>query len=112
MSKRSAPCCPAPSIANTPVPSGGIDFERELSALAKAMGHPARVRILRLLAERAACVCGTIVDEVGLAQSTVSQHLAVLKAAGLIQGEVDGPRICYCLAPDILRRFKMLAAAL
>ncbi len=91
---------------------GGEDFERELSALAKALGHPARVRILRLLAEKNACVCGDIVDEVGLAQSTVSQHLTVLKDAGLIRGEVDGPRVCYCLAPDILRRFKMLAAAL
>lgn len=91
---------------------GGEDYERELSALAKALGHPARVRILRLLAEKNACVCGDIVDEVGLAQSTVSQHLAVLKDAGLIRGEVDGPRVCYCLAPDILRRFKMLAAAL
>ena len=95
-----------------PVPMGGEDYERELSALAKALGHPARVRILRLLAEKNACVCGDIVDEVGLAQSTVSQHLAVLKDAGLIRGEVDGPRVCYCLAPDILRRFKMLAAAL
>jgi len=91
---------------------GGEDFERELSVLAKALGHPARVRILRLLAEKNGCVCGDIVDEVGLAQSTVSQHLAVLKDAGLIRGDVDGPRVCYCLAPDILRRFKMLAAAL
>ncbi len=80
--------------------------------LAKAIGHPARVRILRLLAERSGCVCGDIVDEIGLAQSTVSQHLAVLKEAGLIHGDVDGPRVCYCLAPEILRRFKMLAAAL
>lgn len=112
MAKRSPPCCPPSSCAATPVPIGGADFERELSALAKALGHPARVRILRLLAERAGCVCGTIVDEVGLAQSTVSQHLAVLKDTGLIQGEVDGPRICYCLAPGVLRRFKMLAAAL
>lgn len=112
MAKRSASCCPPPSTAGTPVPTGGVEFERELSALTKALGHPARVRILRLLAERAGCVCGTIVDEVGLAQSTVSQHLAVLKEAGLIQGEVDGPRICYCLAPEALRRFKMLAAAL
>lgn len=94
------------------MPTSGKTFERELSVLAKAIGHPARVRILRLLSERAGCVCGDIVGEVGLAQSTVSQHLAVLKEAGLIQGEVDGPRICYCLAPGVLRRFKMLAAAL
>ncbi len=104
-------CCP-PASAAGPVPTSGKDFEQELSVLAKAIGHPARVRILRLLAERSGCVCGDIVDEIGLAQSTVSQHLAVLKEAGLIHGDVDGPRVCYCLAPEILRRFKMLAAAL
>lgn len=112
MATRKPPCCPVPAVLATPVPTAGAGFERELSALAKALGHPARVRILRLLAERSGCVCGTIVDEVGLAQSTVSQHLAVLKDAGLIQGEVDGPRTCYCLAPEVVRRFKMLAAAL
>jgi DNA-binding transcriptional ArsR family regulator len=112
MSDRSRACCPPASTAASPVPTSGKAFERELSALAKAMGHPARVRILRLLSERAGCVCGDIVDEVGLAQSTVSQHLAVLKDAGLIHGDVDGPRVCYCLAPDVLRRFKMLVAAL
>lgn len=112
MSDRTKACCPPAIAASGPVPIGGEDYERELSTLAKAMGHPARVRILRLLAERAGCVCGDIVEEVGLAQSTVSQHLAVLKEAGLIRGDVDGPRVCYCLAPDVLRRFKMLAAAL
>jgi DNA-binding transcriptional ArsR family regulator len=112
MSERVKSCCPPAVATSGPVPTGGEDYERELSTLAKAMGHPARVRILRLLAERAGCVCGDIVDEVGLAQSTVSQHLAVLKEAGLIRGDVDGPRVCYCLAPEVLRRFKMLAAAL
>lgn len=105
-------CCPPAAANAAPVPTGGAGFERELAALAKALGHPARVRILRLLSDRAGCVCGDIVEEVGLAQSTVSQHLAVLKEAGLIHGDVDGPRVCYCLAPEILRRFKMLAAAL
>jgi ArsR family transcriptional regulator, arsenate/arsenite/antimonite-responsive transcriptional repressor len=112
MSERIKSCCPPAIAVSGPVPMQGEDYERELSSLAKAMGHPARVRILRLLAERAGCVCGDIVEEVGLAQSTVSQHLAVLKEAGLIRGDVDGPRVCYCLAPDVLRRFKMLAAAL
>ena len=112
MPNRARICCPPASAAAGPVPTSGKDFERELSILAKAIGHPARVRILRLLAERSGCVCGDIVDEIGLAQSTVSQHLAVLKAAGLIHGDVDGPRVCYCLAPEFLRRFKMLAAAL
>ena len=73
--------------------------DQELAALAKALGHPARVAILRLLAARQACVCGELVAELPLSQSTVSQHLKELKDAGLIQGEIDGPRVCYCLAP-------------
>lgn len=73
--------------------------EIELATLAKALGHPARVAILRLLAARQACICGEIVDELPLSQSTVSQHLKALKEAGLIQGEISGPRTCYCLAP-------------
>ena len=105
-------CCPSPKAAKPrPIPDGA-DFDAALAGFAKALGHPARVRILRLLVERHECVCGTIVDEIGLAQSTVSQHLAVLKEAGLIHGDVDGPRVCYCLAPDILRHFKILVAAL
>lgn len=84
----------------------------ELAALAKAIGHPARIRILRLLARRSACICGEIVDELDLAQSTVSQHLKVMKDAGLIQGEIDGPRVCYCLSPRTLRRLKALVGSL
>lgn len=68
-----------------------------LAALAKALAHPARVQILRTLAARGTCVCGQIVDELPLAQATVSQHLKVLREAGLIKGESDGPRSCYCL---------------
>ena len=71
--------------------------EQQLAAIAKALGHPARVAIVRLLAQRQACVCGELVLELPLSQSTVSQHLKELKAAGLVQGEVDGPRVCYCL---------------
>ena len=67
----------------------------DLAALAKALGHPARVRILRLLLDRQACYCGQIVDELPLAQATVSQHLKVLKDTGLIVGEIDGLRTCY-----------------
>lgn len=80
--------------------------------LAKAIAHPARVQILRILARRSGCVCGDIVDELPLAQSTVSQHLKVLKEAGLIRGEVDGPRVCYCIEPHALRRLKALIGAL
>lgn len=93
-------------------PIEGQEADQELARLAKAVGHPARVAILRLLARKNACVCGEIVDELPLAQSTVSQHLKVLKAAGLIQGEVDGPRVCYCIDPRTLRRLKVLVAGL
>lgn len=94
------------------IPQAGTAFEQELSSLAKALGHPARIRILRLLIDRQECVCNTIVHEVGLAQSTVSQHLAVLKDAGLIQGEINGTSVCYCADPQTIRRFKVLVAAL
>ena len=93
-------------------PVEGAEADEELALLAKAVGHPARVQILRLLVQREACVCGDIVDELPLAQSTVSQHLKVLKDAGLIRGDVDGPRICYCIDPRILKRFRALVGAL
>ena len=72
------------------------NVEQEVAVLAKALGHPARVRIIRLLLGRDACYCGQFVDELSLAQATVSQHLKVLKDAGLIVGEIEGLRICYC----------------
>lgn len=70
------------------------------AAIAKALGHPARIAILKLLAQRTTCFCGDITDVLPLAQSTVSQHLKALKSAGLITGEVEGVRTCYCLNPD------------
>ena len=93
-------------------PVEGPDADEELALLAKALGHPARAQILRLLARRQACICGDIVDELPLAQSTVSQHLKVLKDAGLIRGEIDGPRVCYCVEPRTLRRLKALVGGL
>ena len=84
----------------------------ELSKLAWAVAHPARVRIVRLLIGRTSCVCGEIVDEITLAQSTVSQHLKILKESGLVQGEVDGPRVCYCINRDKLKELKNLVAGL
>lgn len=84
----------------------------DLAALAWAVAHPARVRIVRLLIGRKACVCGEIVAEITLAQSTVSQHLKILKESGLIQGEVDGPRVCYCINRDKLKMLKKLIAGL
>ena len=83
-----------------------------LARFAWAIAHPARVRILKLLARRDACVCGEIVDEMPLAQSTVSQHLKILKEAGLVAGEVDGPKVCYCINPAKLKEMKSLVAAL
>lgn len=87
-------------------------MDEELAALAKAVAHPARVRIVRLLLRRTSCMCGDIVDGLPLAQSTVSQHLKVLKEAGLIRGEVEGPRVCYWVEPRTVRRLKALVAAL
>jgi ArsR family transcriptional regulator len=84
----------------------------ELARLAKAIGHPARVRIMRFLAGRDACICGDIVEVLPLAQSTVSQHLKILKEAGLIRGEIDGPRVCYCIDRGALERLKGLVAGL
>lgn len=91
-----APCCP-PSQAPAALPNDEALANELLARLAKALGHPARVAIIRLLLRRETCVCGEIVDELPLAQSTVSQHLKQLKEAGLIRGEVDGPRVCYCV---------------
>lgn len=71
--------------------------ENKIAAYAKAFAHPARVAILQLLIKKQACVCGDIVDELPLSQSTVSQHLKELKAAGLIQGTIEGVSICYCI---------------
>jgi DNA-binding transcriptional ArsR family regulator len=93
-------------------PVEGSAADEELALLAKAVGHTARVQILRLLVRRESCICGDIVDELPLAQSTVSQHLKVLKEAGLIRGEIDGPRVCYCVEPPTLRRLKALVGSL
>jgi DNA-binding transcriptional ArsR family regulator len=93
-------------------PVEGAEADEELATLAKALGHPARVQIMRLLVRREACICGDIVDELPLAQSTVSQHLKVLKSVGLIRGDIDGPRVCYCVEPRVLRRLKALMGSL
>ena len=79
--------------------------DQELAAFAKAMSHPARIAILKILAQRNECICGEIVDVLPLAQSTVSQHLKELKEAGLISGSVDGPRSCYCINWKTFEKF-------
>jgi ArsR family transcriptional regulator len=103
-------CAPAESVP-APVPAREGKDE-DLARLAWALAHPARVRILRLLLQRAACICGELVDELPLAQSTVSQHLKVLKESGLVMGEVDGPKVCYCVNPAVIKRLKTLVAEL
>ena len=86
------------------------DFTQEdiwLADVAKALAHPARIRILKILNEMDSCMVGSIVDQVPLAQATVSQHLKELKRVGLIDGEVDGPRICYCVNSKALSKAKI-----
>jgi ArsR family transcriptional regulator len=99
------------TVSNRRPQSTSADDE-DLARLAKALGHPARAAIVRLLLARGECICGGIVDRLPLAQATVSQHLKVLKEAGWITGEVDGPRVCYCAKPETLRRFVTLAQGL
>ena len=111
-SKATTACCPTETAKPDLRPVEGSEADAELATLAKALGHPARVQILRMLSRLNACVCGQIVKEVGLAQSTVSQHLKVMKDARIIQGEIDGPRVCYCLDPQTLRRLKALVGSL
>ena len=79
-----------------------VAVEWDVALLAKALGHPARVRIMRLLLAHDACYCGQLVDELGLAQATVSQHLKVLRDAGFIVGEIEGLRTCYCASRERL----------
>jgi len=76
----------------------------ELAEFARALSHPARIEILRILARKDTCQCGEVVDRLPVAQSTVSQHLKILKEVGLIEGEIDGPRICYCLNHKRLKK--------
>lgn len=89
-----------------------VASDQQLALLAKALGHPARVRIIRLLLAHDACYCGQFVDELPLAQATVSQHLKVLRDAGLIVGEIEGLRICYCASRDRLAELHALLAVL
>jgi len=95
--------CFAPDI-----PAG----DAALAAMCKALGHPIRVAIIKLLLAKRSCICGEIVEELPLAQSTVSQHLKQLKLAGLIRGEVDGPRVSYCVEPAAIARLAVLVQGL
>jgi DNA-binding transcriptional ArsR family regulator len=80
--------------------------------IAKALGHPARIAILKILAQRTTCFCGDITEILPLAQSTVYQHLKALKNAGLITGEVEGARTCYCLNADGIKELQTVLSEL
>jgi predicted transcriptional regulator len=85
------------------------DEQNQLSTLLKAMAHPARIAILQQIISANACICGDLVDELGLAQATISQHLKELKNAGIIQGTIEGVTVCYCINP---KTWKLLASQL
>lgn len=88
-----------------------VDEARAVRML-RALANPARFRIVRILAARSACVCGELVDGLPLAQSTVSEHLKVLKDAGIVQGTLEGPNTCYCLDPQAIRFLGSLLGSL
>jgi ArsR family transcriptional regulator len=104
-----APECRPPDAATLPtLRAGDPKADARLAAFAKALGHPTRVRILRLLASRESQACCHLVDELPLAQSTVSEHLRILRAAGLVRTSGAGPRGGYCLVPSALRQLEQL----
>ena len=84
------------------------DEQNEIANFAKVIGHPARVAILQRLFEIDACVCGDLVNEIGLAQPTISQHLKELKSLGLIQGTIDGTSVCYCIHKENWTKMKSI----
>lgn len=85
--------------------------QNELAAMAKAIAHPARIAILQHLQKASACINGDLVEELGLAQATISQHLKELKAVGLIQGTIEGTSVCYCIDPKAWNRYKDVFAS-
>ncbi|MES2375527.1 MAG: metalloregulator ArsR/SmtB family transcription factor [Bacteroidota bacterium] len=82
--------------------------QNDLAVMAKAIAHPARIAILQYLVRKNACVCGDLVEELGLAQATTSQHLKELKNAGIIQGTIEGVSICYCIDPKVWKQYNAL----
>jgi len=109
-----AACCPPEDLQTdefSKAPVEGSAADEELAVFAKAIAHPTRVRILRMLAKKEARMCSHIVDELPLAQSTVSEHLRILRSAGLVQANENGPRVSYCIVPSALKRLKALLEA-
>ncbi|MGI4843786.1 MAG: ArsR/SmtB family transcription factor [Janthinobacterium lividum] len=101
-------CC-GPAV--TPEPRADIDVD-DLAALCKAIGHPARLQLLRHLIEHGECYFGSLADVLPLAASTISKHVSILKEAGLIEGSSDLQRVCYCVRPDRLVQLKAMIVAL
>jgi ArsR family transcriptional regulator, arsenate/arsenite/antimonite-responsive transcriptional repressor len=112
-SVEAACCTPGQEDVDPPArPLAGPEADQELAAFAKAIAHPVRVQILRMLARKEARMCSHIVDELPLAQSTVSEHLRILRSAGLVRANEQGPRVSYCIEPAVLKRFQGLLTAL
>lgn len=88
------------------------DPDDVVSLLCKALGHPVRVKLVRILSSRGECISGDLADEFDLAQSTVSEHLRILKEAGVVQGTIDGQRRCYCIHPATLKLLRSLVVEL
>lgn len=105
---RTAECCTPPTVGD----SVAVPDDEALAAMAKAIAHPARIAIVRLLAHRATCTTGDVVAALPLAQSTVSEHLRILREAGLVQGEIEGPRTRYCVSATGLAALHAGIAAL
>lgn len=82
--------------------------QNQLATMAKAVAHPARIAILQHILKVRSCICGDLVDEIGLAQATISQHLRELKNAGLLQGNVEGTSVCYCIHPETYKQFQKM----
>lgn len=80
--------------------------QNKLAQMMKALAHPARIAIIQHLIKSQACICGDLVEELGLAQATISQHLKELKNAGLIQGTIEGTSVCYCIDPKVWKQYK------
>lgn len=82
------------------------DEQNKLASLLKVMGHPARIAILQYIINQKTCICNDLIDELGLAQATISQHLKELKNIGIIHGSVEGKSVCYCIEEKVWRRFQ------
>lgn len=84
------------------------DQQNQIAAIAKVLGHPARIAILQHLLKVQNCICGDLVEEIGLAQPTISQHLREMKNIGLIKGDIDGTKVCYCIDEAVFKEIKVI----